>query len=379
MISLDTLTPLKSEQKLNLLIVASSLWIGGAESVIRHLAERIDRRRFNVSVCYLKERGQVGEALARAGIDIVGIKDSNKVDYFTFFKLLKVIRSRKIDIVHTHTTHGLVDASICKLLRPELKVIHTFHFGNYPHTQRRILWMERVFSRVADRLFAVGEAQREQLRAVHWLRDRSIDTLRNGVALPSGPEDLSFRASVGAEKRMLVGTIATLIEQKGLRDLLKVVRRVRDLGYEAKFVIAGEGHLRPELEALRRQLRLEDDVVLTGWVPNAAHLALPSFDIFFQPSLWEAMSMVTLEAMAAGKPILTTRVGEAPHVIEDGVEGLLVNPGDVDGMASALVRLITDPDLRCSMGRAARHKIEQHFTVEHMIRAYERVYLETHR
>jgi glycosyltransferase involved in cell wall biosynthesis len=368
-----------SSTKVNLLIVASSLWIGGAENVIRHLAERVDRRRFNVSVCYLEERGQIGEELARAGIDIVGVADSRKVDYLSFRKLLRVIRSRRIQVVHTHTTHGLVDAALCKLLTPGLKVIHTFHFGNYPHVPSSILWMERVFSRLTDRLFAVGEVQRGQVRSCYGFRDRSIGTVRNGVTLPTSSGDGSFRAQVGAEDRPLIGTIATLIEQKGLSDLMRVARRVRDMGYNPKFVVTGEGHLRSELESLRRELGLEDDVVLTGWVTNAAEVALPTFDVFFQPSLWEAMSMVTLEAMAAGKPVVATRVGEAAHVIDDGQDGLLTNPGDIDAMASALIRLLASADLRQQMGTRARRKVEEQFTVDRMTQAYEQAYLDTQR
>jgi glycosyltransferase involved in cell wall biosynthesis len=363
--------------KVNILLVASSLWIGGAESVMQHLAMTLDRRRFNVSVCYLKERGQVGDELARAGIDIVGVNDSDRVDYLTFLKLRRIIAAKHIDVVHTHTTHGLVDAAMCKLLRPRLKLVHTFHFGNYPHTEPRILWMERLFSRAADRLLAVGDGQRAQLRAVYRFRDRMIQTLRNGVMLPSGTGDPTFRASIGAERCVLVGTIATLIRQKGLPDLMRVARKVRDAGRNVKFVIAGEGHLRGELEALRRELDLEGTVVLTGWVTNAAEVALPAFDVFFQPSLWEAMSMVTLEAMGAGKPVVATRVGEAPFVITDNVDGMLVDAGDVDGMAAALIRLIDDPALRARMGQAARKRVEDHFTVAHMTRAYEQVYLET--
>ena len=170
--------PVTPVRKKNILIVATSLWIGGAETVIRHLAQNIDRSRFNVSVCYLKQRGYIGDELAKSGIDIVGIADSEEpaVDYLSFRKLVKVIRARRIDVVHTHTTHGLVDASICKLFMPRLKVIHTFHFGNYPHAPSRIIWMERIFSRLADTLYAVGEVQRGQLKSVFRLPDRAIST-----------------------------------------------------------------------------------------------------------------------------------------------------------------------------------------------------------
>lgn len=385
---MDTSSP--ADKKLNLLILASTLWIGGAESVMRHLAQTIDRRRFNVTVCHLKERGDIGNELAREGIDIVGIPayenpaalasgEKPPVDYLTARKLLRIIRAKQIDVVHTHTADGLVDATMCKLVSPGLKVVHTFHFGNYPHTYPRLLWMERLFCRLADRLYAVGEGQRAQIKACHWLRDGAIGTLRNGVILPSGTGDPAFRARIGAHNGLLVGTIATLIEQKGLRDLLKVARKVRDRRADVKFVIVGEGHLRGELETLRRSMDLDDTVVLTGWLTDAATHALPSFDVFFQPSLWEAMSMVTLEAMGAGKPVVTTRVGEAPYVIGDGVDGLLVDKGDIDGMAAGLLKLLDDPSLRARMGQVARQKVEGRYTVAHMTRAYEQVYLDVRR
>jgi glycosyltransferase involved in cell wall biosynthesis len=368
-------------RKTNVLIVASSLWIGGAESVIQHLAMTLDRRRFNVTVCCLKQRGHIGDELANAGIDIVALDegDKPKVDYFTFRKLATVIRARRIDVVHTHTAHGLVDACLCKLLVPRLKVVHTFHFGNYPHTRPRIMWMERVFSRFANRLVAVGEVQRAQLRRVYGFSDRAIGTVWNGVGIETHAGDPAFAKRIGADERLIIGTIATYIEQKGLRDLMHIARRVLDAGHKVRFVVVGEGQLRPELEALSRSLGLDGDVILTGWVTHAAQVALPHFDVFFQPSLWEAMSMVVLEAMAAGKPVVATRVGENPRIIEDDVDGLLVDPRDIEGMAAALERLIQDEGLRRRLQEAAQRKVAQQFSVAQMTTSYEDIYLGTRR
>ena len=365
-------------RRINLLILASSLCIGGAETVIRHLATTIDRRRFNVRVRYTKQAGQIGEELAAAGIDVArleGVKPG-EVDYLTSMKLLRAVRRAQIDVIHTHTPDGLVDATVCRLLRPRTRVVHTFHFGNYPHTRPRILLMERTCARFVDRLLAVGEAQRAQVRAVHKLKDSAIGTVWNGVHLTTPTGDPGFRARVGAVDRLLIGTIATLIPQKGLFDLMRTARKVRDAGVPATFAICGEGRLRGELEALRRELQLEDTVALPGWVNSAADTALPEFDIFFQPSLWEAMSVVTLEAMAAAKPIVVTTVGEAPRFVEDGVDGRLVPPGDIDRMAEALIALARDPSLRQRMGAAARRKVEAQFTVRHMTEAYQRIYEE---
>jgi glycosyltransferase involved in cell wall biosynthesis len=358
------------------MIVATSLWIGGAETVMRHLAHAMDRRRFNVTVCCLKERGQVGDELFQEGIDIVGIPKRTPSDagYLSFIKLLKIVRAKRISVLHTHTYHALVDSCLCKLLMPRLRVIHTFHFGNYPHTRSSVIWMERIFSRVADKLIAVGDVQRRQIQAFYGFSDGRIRTIWNGVKIRTGSGDPTFRRKLGAEDCILIGTLATLIEQKGLSNLLDVAKAVRDSGRKAMFVIVGEGRLREELEAKRRTLGLEQTVILTGWVTNAADVALPTFDIFFQPSLWEAMSMVILEAMAARRPIVATCVGENGYVIEDGVDGLLVQPRDIGGMATALGRLIDDAALRVRLGEAARAKVERQFTVERMTKGYEAVY-----
>lgn len=366
-----------AQRKTNVLIAIAGLGIGGAEVVVQRLAQSIDRERFNLTVCCLKVRGLIGDDMARDGIEIVVLNDGNsdgKVDYLTFLKLLKLIRERNIDVVHTHTTDSLVEAALCKLMRPRVKLIHTFHFGNYPHRVPRELWMERVFSRVATLLVAVGEVQKQQLRNVFGYGDKAVRRIWNGVAFSNGRGGEAFRRSLGAENKVLIGTLATLTKQKGLFDFLEVAQRFQGLRDKVHFVIVGEGSLRAPLEAKRDELDLQDIVSISGWITNAAAVALPAFDVFYQPSHWEAMSIALLEGMAAGKAIVATRVGEAPHIIEEGVDGLLVDARDIDGQVATLRRLVDDPQLRERLGSAAAKKARRQFSIEHMARAYEEVY-----
>lgn len=366
------------ESKTNVLIAVSSLWIGGAETVVRSLAEKIDRARFNLTVCCLKELGTIGRRLADTGVEVISLKDPQRerVDYFTFIKLARLSRRRRIDIIHSHTTQALVDAGLCRLLMPRLRVVHTFHFGNYPHLGGRLLWMERIGARLVDRLVSVGRTQRSQIRASHWLPERRICPIWNGVQPASSGRSSKGTGIISSRGRFVIGTIATLIEQKGLFDLLMVAARVHRARPDVVFVIVGEGHLRAEIERERKILGIDDAVVLTGWVPDAAQVVLPEFDVFFQPSLWEAMSVVVLEAMAAGKPVVATSVGENPYVVDHEVDGLLVRPRDIDGMTAALIQLIDDQNLRAQIGVAARHKVESRFSVDQMVRAYEQIYLD---
>ncbi len=367
--------PVPEERKINLLIAIAGLGIGGAEVVVQRLAETIDKKRFNLTIACLKVQGPVGDLVARTGIEIVvlGDPDAKRVNYLSFLKLLKLIRERNIEVVHTHTTDALADAALCKLFRPRLRLIHTFHFGNYPHRPPRELMMDRVFSRLASYLLAVGDVQRKQLLKVFGFREKSVGRIWNGVVIPRG-SGAAFRAQTGKPGDIIVGTMATLIEQKGLFDLLEVARKVHDVHKNVHFVIIGDGFLRKRLEARRKELGLDGVVTLAGWVSDAAENALPAFDIFFQPSLWEAMSIALLEAMGAGKPSVTTRVGETPFVVENGVDAFLTEPKDIDGMTKALLQLIEDPALRRRMGEAALAKARAKYAVEHMTRAYEAVY-----
>lgn len=365
-------------RKANILLLTGQLGIGGAEIVIRDLARTLDRRRFNVSVCCLKALGPTGMALAAEGIDVVVPPDVDpaRVNYFSARQLWRVIREKRIDLVHSHTTHGLVDAAACRCLCRSVKVVHTFHFGNYPHCPARTRLMEAVSSRVVDGLVAVGEAQRERIKHTYRLADGAISTVHNGVgAAVSTGESAEFRRGLGADQKILVGTIAHLCPQKGLYDLLAVARRVRDRRQDLHFVVVGGGDLHSDLERRKQELDLGDTVTFTGLVTDAARRTLPAFDIYLHPSLWEAMSISVLEAMAAAKGIVATNVGESAYVLAHGVDGLLCEPGDIEGMAAAILTLAADPGLRKGLGSAAARTVAERLTVEHMTRAYEELYL----
>lgn len=366
-------------RKYNLLIVTSSLWIGGAEMVIRSLCHHLDKGRFNVSICHLKERGEIGDELHNDGYDITGIPKSTffKTDYFTFSKLIKVILRNKIDIVHSHTPHALTDSVLSRLFLPRLKVVHTFHYGNYPHEKRSRMMLENIFSRMAHKLVAVGKNQERSIRKTYNLPGNRFVRIWNGVPRTIPAVDRDLRDRISAQGRIVIGTIGTLIEQKGITYLLEVASRLKNKGCNVLFVVAGDGPLRGELERKRLDLGLENTVLFIGWVKDAATRLLPLFDIFFQPSQWEAMSVVILEAMAAAKPIVATNVGENGYVIESERHGLIVEPANVDAMTTALERLVQDAGLRDFYGTQAQQMYEKCCTVEIMARKYEQLYLDT--
>ena len=201
-----------------------------------------------------------------------------------------------------------------------------------------------------------------------------ILTVWNGVIGERVGADAEFLKKYRKGNRVVIGVIATLIEQKGLLDMLNVASELKKRGVDAIFLVVGEGHLRKELESRARDLDLVDYVQFLGWVRNADSRILPLFDILFQSSLWEAMSMVVLEAMAGGKPVVATDVGENRHMVEHGKNGFLVRPRDIASMTDALETLSRNPEIMKRQGIESRKMFEEKFTSLAMVRKYEDLY-----
>lgn len=362
--------------KKNILLLNSTLFIGGAESVIEALCKSVNRSQYNLTVGLLKEQGTVAEKLKAEGFDVLLIRKAGKgmVNYLSFIELRAFIRERKIDLVHTHDLHALIDASICRLLSRSFRLVHTFHFGNYPFRKRRYLLLERLFWRIPDMLVAVGNVQKQSLIKTFGIPDRRIRTVWNGVSDGLQVDAVARYRQYASDGAVVIGSISTLIEQKGLTYLLDAVAELKKRDRKFVVLIAGEGYLRSELEAKSRQLGLTGHIHFLGWVKDAASCLIPAIDVFVQSSLWEGMSMVVLEAMAHGKPVVATTVGENPYVVEPERTGLLCEPGDAPGLADALDRLLVSPQLRSRFGTDGRQKWAQKCAASAMVINYEQVY-----
>jgi glycosyltransferase involved in cell wall biosynthesis len=367
-----------NDNKLHVMYVTAGLHHGGAERVVATLCRNLDKERFNVSVCWLKGPGAIGMELSEEGINLIGIPDvyPNRHPYLYFLALRDIVNARGVNIVHSHDTAGLVDSAQCRLVSRNASHVHTFHFGNYPHCPTKDLFLERIFARVPDRLVAVSAAQSETISDTLHIARRRIETIYNGVENRKINGDLYEERpfQVGEDRPLIVGSISTLIEQKGIGFLLDTAKALKTKGVNCVFVVAGDGPLRGELEEKSRRLGLQNVVHFSGWVPNAGARLLPKFDVLFQPSLWEAMPMVVLEAMAAGVPVVTTDVGENRNIVENGNTGFIVPARDVNAMVEALSALLSSASRRREFGERAQARYERHYTANIMVTHYAEVY-----
>ena len=363
----------------NLMLVISSLSGGGAELVVENLCRHIDRNLFNVTVCHLRGRGERGDDLLEEGYEVIGVSPSHsgKTDYFRFLKLKNLIEERNIEIIHSHSTESLVESGLSRLMISELRHVHTFHYGNYPNLNRKDLWLEKLCWRMPNRLVAVGYEQRRAIIRTFGIPDNRIVTILNGICpFRIDPVYRNGSATKKEDNRLVIGSLSTFIPQKGLDYLLEAVFLLRQKRRDFVLDLVGDGPLRDHLKRKCSELKIDDCVRFHGWVKNASQTVLPIFDIFVQSSLWEGMSMVILEAMAAGKAIVATSVGENKHVLSQAHAGFLVESKDVSSMAERIESLMDDENLRSRMGNNARDLFIKNYTVDQMVRRYETLYLE---
>jgi len=346
--------------------------------VIADLARHIDRSRFDVCVCYLRENGVVGRLLEQDGIKLYSLsaRRDGRTDYMTSMRLRRFVREASIEIIHSHDTHGLFDCSIVRCLMPSIRHIHTFHFGNYPNLSRDHARFERLVWRRPDRLIAVGAAQAKSIEAFYRMRSGRLRIIRNGVIEHRPIADDSLAELAASRGVPVVASISTLTTQKGLSHLLDAVSILKSRNLNVVLFVAGDGRLRQSLEQQAAALRITQNVEFLGWVPEAARRLLPICDLFVQSSLWEATSIVVLEAMAAAKPLVVTSVGETPHILRNRESALIVPAGDSVALADAIGELLIDRNLASRLGACARSAYASEHGVLRMASDYEAAYHE---
>ena len=308
------------------------------------------------------------------GTDLIPLAPRNEIDLAAAWRLSRVLKQYRPDIVHAHDPHGVAMAatalSIISLSpspalvasrRIEYRIGHN-SFSRWKYDQ--VECFIAISEAVRDRLIADG-IPRAKTTVVH----EGVDVERI-VHLPPANVHAVFFLPTHAP---IVGNIGALVPQKGQHHLIDaaaiVVRQIPDV----RFVIAGEGGLRSQLEDQIKRKHLERHVFLAGFRADALEL-LKAFDLFALSSLHEGMCTSLVDAMAASKAAVATAVGGVPEVMADGETGYLVPAKDHDAMAQRIIELLQSEPLRRRMGEAALQRARERFTVERMVHGTIKVY-----
>lgn len=347
-------------RRLRILWLIKDLDPGGAEKLLLSLAKVRDSNAFDYELAYLIPSCKtLLPDFEAEGISVHCLSNGRDLDLRWAWRLRRMLKCRRFDIVHPQMRYPaiiarLVVRSLPRRHRPRLVVTEHLEWD-----QDRVVTrlLNRLTFRFDDADLGVAERVRKSLPA--RLQSR-METVVHGLDLAAveaaAAERHQARQELGvADNEFLVGTVANLRAQKGYEFLLPAAKQMVEEGLPVRFAAVGGGLRAVAVANLHHQLDLGDRFLLLGTRLDAVRIA-SGFDIFVLASLYEGLPVALMEALALGLPVVVTSVGGMPEIVENGVEGLIVPPGDSDAIAEALRSLIRDPDRLSTMAAAARRR-----------------------
>lgn len=366
--------------------------VGGSAvtGVIQHLwtlLPRLEQHGWPVRLVFLGG-GDVVEQSRRRGLCCEVVKKRGRGDLLTIPRLARLFSSSRPALVHTHTLttnfYGRMAAFLAKVPRC-VTTVHSFmgdllRYDTSGRIGNRLLFMQNQYvNRFADRLIAVSEGVRDWL-IESGLAPERIRVIRCGLELGEVAANTANRQTARERwgvrpEDWLIGNVARLDPVKDQMTLLEAVLPILRQDAAVKLALVGEGPEKIRLQERVQTERLCGQIILPGMVENARQL-MGAFDLFALSSQMEGIPLVLLEAMAAGRPVVATRVGGVPELIENEVSGLLVAPGCPGELTAALLRLRNDPELAQRLAAAGRRSVEDNYDAEKTSREVSELYRE---
>jgi len=323
-----------------------------------------------------------GELRRRAaeGLDLIPLAPRTEMDLSAAWKLSRLVKRLRPDILHAHDPHGIAMASLALSLggvstdaaragTPSLVASRRVDFHLKGNSFSR--WKNRQ----VDCFVAASDAIRQMLLGDGIPADQVV-TVHEGIDVDhvvSAPPVNVHEAFWLPHHAPIIGNVAALVPHKGQRYLIDAAHLVVQEIPDARFIILGEGELRDHLEKQVRDHALEKHVLLPGFRTDVLG-CIKGFDLFAMSSVTEGLGTSLLDAMACRRAIVATSAGGIPEIVEDGVTGLLVPPRDAHALAAAIVRALKDAGLRERMGNAGFARVSERFSVDRMVAATAALY-----
>jgi glycosyltransferase involved in cell wall biosynthesis len=355
-----------------------NLELGGAEILAARLARRLDGGYRFIFIC-LETLGQLGEELRRDGFTVHVLNKDPGIDLKVAPRLRSLIRQEGIDLIHAHHWGPFFYAAMARVPSRSPAVLLTEHGRQHPDPPRRSHFVaNRLLLGRHDRLLAVGQRVRQALIDKEGFPSHRVEVIYNGIDTVAFADAERCRGTVReelgiGEGEFVILQVARLHALKdhatAIRAIGRVVNRLRDV----RLILAGEGPQASEIGCLIDRLGLRAHVQLLGHCSEVKRV-LAAADLALLSSVSEGIPLSLIEGMAAGLPVLATRVGGIPEVVEEGRTGMLVSAGDDEAMAQQILRLADDGACRERMGQAGRERASELFSETRMVAQYDRLY-----
>jgi glycosyltransferase involved in cell wall biosynthesis len=373
-------------QKSNIKVIRiiARLNIGGASINSTLLTSGLDKERFESilltgiigegegDMSYLAEQYGINPII----ISELGREISWKSDLVALWKLIRLIRKEKPDIIHTHTAKAGTLGRIAGILTGVPCKVHTFHghvFHSYFGTVKTkvFIWIERILAGFTDRIIVISQLQYDELcHEIKIAPPSKFSIIRLGFDLTEFLNSDVHRGKLRrelniSEDTLLVGIVGRLTAVKNHAMFLKSAKKVSEKIANVKFIVVGGGELEPEMKELAVSLEIKDKVIFLGWRRDMPAI-YADMDLVVLSSLNEGTPVTLIEAMASGKAVVSTAVGGVPDIVHDCQTGILVPSGDDERFADAIVDLLEDAEKRKQFGELGRDFVSANYTKERL-------------
>ncbi|MFH1198793.1 MAG: glycosyltransferase [Candidatus Omnitrophota bacterium] len=363
-------------RKIKIMHLLLSLDIGGAETRVALLANSLDKEKFDFSVGCLEKTGKIAELINKR-VKVFVMHKKPGIAFWLPFKLYKLFRQEKIDILHTHGFVAIFYGLPAAVLAGVRVVIQGEQGDIFEQVnEKRLLIARKLFSFFVKRILANSSSLKETVKRLTRIKGGKFKVIYNGVdtekfkVLPANRLDL-IQAQ---DNEVIVGTVGRLASCKNYEMLVRAFALVRQKRNNIKLVFIGDGLLRGSLQALVSDLGINDCVQFLGARADIPKL-LNILDIFVLPSFAEGCSNAVLEAMASGLPVIASDTTSNRELVQNSVTGILFSLDDINNLAGSIINLAQNKEKREEMGKAGRRRAEEYFSLGRMIQEYTQFYL----
>jgi glycosyltransferase involved in cell wall biosynthesis len=356
------------KSRINLMALIVSMPVGGVETQLLSILQRLNKERYNVILCCIRDLGILGGKAAEIGIKAIAL-DLMKSSRFSpgiACRISGIIKENNVHVLWTHQYAANFYGRMASFFVNIPVTIPTFHvLYDNPKLHRSIL--NHLLSYKTDIMVSVSDAVADDMVKFDKVNRGEIKTIYNGI------DEKIFDSSLSKQEarkildlpsdNIIIGTVGNLREQKGHRFLIKAASGLKNVCV----AIAGEGELKDELRHLAGQCCV--NCIFTGQMdPEKIPVFLRALDIFCFPSLWEGFGIAIAEAMASGLPIIASDI--SPHREVLGATGVFFPPGNAEKLAGALKELTEDTSLREALAKKAKERASM-FSIDKTVKAYE--------
>ena len=359
-------------KKIKILYILPNLSRGGAEKVCHDLLVSLDKEKFSLSLLLFKENNASENwktEIKSSGVEIVSLKKTCLIDLNNFWQIIKAIKKINPDILHCHLGGDIYGRLAGKILNVPI-IVSTEH--NINKNESLIArYLKTMSAKYALKIFAVSNSVKVDAEKRYNIKSEKIEIIYNGIETNKFNIRKSEINSENENSKIIIGAIGRLSEQKGFKILIEATKKTENENYLVQ--IAGTGNQELILKNKIKELKLENRIELIGEVDSA--IFLNKLDVFVLPSLWEGLGLVILEAGAANKPTIASKIDGVKEILNDD-SSWLFEAGNSNELAKKIDYLINNLDSSEVAKKIINNKknIETNFNLEKMTSAYERWY-----